>query len=65
MFHVEFVFAGRVVSNPHPTLSNAIENARYILANWKTIKSVAVLGDRCGDYPVTTVLTKSESEWRG
>ncbi len=58
MFSVEFVFAGRVVRNAHDTLCGAIENARSILANWKTIKSVAVLGDRCGDYPVTTVLTK-------
>jgi hypothetical protein len=58
MFHVEFIFAGRCVRNPHPTLSGAIENARHILANWTTIKSVVVLGDRCGDYNVTTVLTK-------
>ncbi len=57
-FSVEFVFAGRVVCNPHPTLCGAIENARSILANWKTIKRVAVLGDRCGDYPVTIILTK-------
>ena len=58
MFHVEFAFAGRTLRNQHATLCAAIANARHILAIWRTVPLVTVLGSRRDGYPIITIVSR-------
>jgi hypothetical protein len=58
MFRVEFTFAGRTLRNQHETLCVAIANARQVLASWRTVRRVTVLGSRRDGYPVITIVSR-------